>query len=220
MRQNNGNVYLIGITGGIGAGKSELLSYIGEHYKCRICLADEAAHRVKEPGQPAYAGLVKLLGEDVLDPEGRIDRGKMANRIFADQALLQKVNAIIHPAVKEYLARETEEAGREPGTFFFFIEAALLIETGYREVVDELWYIHADREVRERRLQSARGYAGEKIRKIMDQQLSEEVFRRECDFVVDNSGTLQDAYRQIDDRLHRITEAKICLPGTTGGMEG
>ncbi|MBD5460701.1 MAG: dephospho-CoA kinase [Lachnospiraceae bacterium] len=218
MRQNKGNVYLIGVTGGIGAGKSKLLSYIGEHYRCRICLADEAAHKVREPGQPAYAELVKLLGADVLDPEGRIDRGKMADRIFADQALLHNVNAIIHPAVKEYLAREIEDAGREPGTDFFFIEAALLIETGYREIVDELWYIHADREVREKRLQSGRGYTGEKIRRIMEQQLSEEAFRRECDFVVDNSGTLQDAYRQIDDRLRRITEAKICLPGA-GGME-
>lgn len=204
MRQNNGKLYLIGVTGGVGAGKSSLLSYIGEHYRCRICLADEAAHRVKEPGGPAWRGLVDLLGEEVLDGQGRIDRKKMADRIFADQALLQQVNAIVHPAVKAYLARRIEAAAREPETDFFFLEAALLIETGYREVVDELWYIHADRKIREQRLKNDRGYDAEKIGGIMAAQLSEEAFRRECDFVIDNSGDLQDACRQIDGRLQEI----------------
>lgn len=218
MRQNKDRIYLIGVTGGVGAGKSRLLSYIKERYRCRICLADEAAHRVKEPGQPAYAALVKLLGEDVLDALGQIDRRKMADRIFADQALLQQVNAIVHPAVKEYLARQIEAADREPETDFFFIEAALLIETGYGETVDELWYIHADKGIREERLKKDRGYSAEKICGIMAAQLSEEAFRRECDFVIDNSGDLQEACRQIDERLKKIYKSRALR--RPGGRQG
>ena len=81
----------IGITGGIGAGKSEILSYIGKHYRCRIYLADEVAHLVKEPGTDCFLRLTALLGREILTPEGRIDKKKMAEKIFADRELLEKV---------------------------------------------------------------------------------------------------------------------------------
>lgn len=155
-------MHLIGITGGVGAGKSELLSYIRQHYQCRIYLADEVAHAVKEPGQPCYEQLVGLMGREILQEDGRIDRTAMAARIFADRDLLGQVNALVHPAVRKYLEDRIAEAREDEKTELFFIEAALLIEAGYKEVVDELWYIHADDDVRRRRLASARGYSQEK----------------------------------------------------------
>ena len=102
----------IGITGGVGAGKSEILSYIRKHYRCEIYLADEVAHEVKNPGTECYYELIKLLGEDILESDGQIDRGKMAEKIFADETVLQKVNGIIHPAVKRYLLEHLETAGK------------------------------------------------------------------------------------------------------------
>ena len=86
MKQNN-EVRIIGVTGGIGAGKSEILSYIQKHYNCRIYLADEVAHKVKEVGQEAYDPLVNLLGNDVLGSDGSIIKEKMAQKIFADNMI-------------------------------------------------------------------------------------------------------------------------------------
>lgn len=196
---------LIGVTGGVGAGKSEILSYIRKHYKCRIYLADEVAHLVKLKGEDCYYELVKLLGEEVLDECGEIDKAKMASMIFADDVLLERVNQIVHPQVRIYLEKRIEEARESKEIELMFIEAALLIEAGYKEIVDELWYIYADVEVRRRRLVKSRGYSTEKIEQIMESQLTEEIFRRECDFVIDNSGNLEESYKQIRTKLEAFT---------------
>lgn len=192
---------LIGITGGVGAGKTEILQYIRKHYLCEIHLADEVAHKVKEPGQPCYQKLVQLLGEEVLLPDGTIHKAAMAAKIFADSNMLKQVNEIVHPAVMDYILERISQARQEGTVELFFIEAALLIESGYKEVVDEMWYIYASDEVRRERLKKNRGYSEEKITQIMDKQLSEEAFRNACDFVIDNSGVLADSYQQIDTYL-------------------
>lgn len=204
MKQNN-KVHLVGVTGGVGAGKSEVLDYLKKHYKCRICMADEVAHIVKMKGQPCYQKLVEVLGKDVLDADQNIDRNRMAVKIFTNHTLLNKVNEIIHPAVKTYLMEMIECARQEEDLELFFVEAALLIEAGYKEMVDELWYIYASKEARERRLMENRGYSQQKISEIMGKQLPEESFRRESDFVIDNSTTLEAAYRQINNRLEAYT---------------
>ena len=194
----------IGITGGVGAGKSSILTYIREHYPCEIYLADEVAHEVKKPGTACFRELIQILGEDVLNESGDIDKKRMAEKIFADDQLLEKINDIVHPAVKDYLLERLNEA-REKGTVkLFFVEAALLIECGYGELVDEMWYVHAKKSVRRKRLRESRGYSDEKIDQIMKAQLSEEAFRKGSDFVIDNSGSLEDACRAIDERLMKI----------------
>lgn len=195
----------IGITGGVGAGKSEILSYIRKHYRCEIYLADEVAHEVKNPGTECYHELIKLLGEDILESDGQIDRGKMAEKIFADETVLQKVNGIIHPAVKRYLLEHLETAGKRGDVELFFVEAALLIEAGYGELVDEMWYIYATEEVRRERLKLSRGYSDEKVNRILSSQLSDEEFRKNCSFIIDNSGELTDSFKQIDEKLEAYT---------------
>ncbi|MDE6739837.1 MAG: dephospho-CoA kinase, partial [Lachnospiraceae bacterium] len=84
---------------------------------------------------------------------------------------------------------------------YLFIEAALLLENGYKAIVDEMWYIHTDEQVRRDRLRTSRGYSDEKIDSIMQGQLSEEDFLRQCPVVIDNSGTLDSVYKQIDEKL-------------------
>lgn len=196
---------LIGITGGVGAGKSEILAYISKHYKCRIYLADEVAHLIKKKGQHCYDMLVELLGEEILEPGGEIDKKKMAEVIFADDELLEQVNAIIHPQVRIFLEERIKEARQDVDVELLFIEAALLIEAGYKEIVDELWYVYADREVRKKRLQLSRGYSEEKIEQIMSSQLSEDEFRKASDFCIDNSGELEESYKQINKKLEAFT---------------
>ena len=106
MRQNNSvkseHMKVIGITGGVGAGKSEVLAYLERCPGCRVIMADRAAHRLEEPGEACYEPLTALLGTEILDASGRIDRQKMAARIFGDGELLRKVNGIVHPAVRAY----------------------------------------------------------------------------------------------------------------------
>ncbi len=200
---------LIGITGGVGAGKSELLKYIEENYLCRIYLADRVAHEIQMPGQPCYHKLVELLGRQVLSEGGAIDRSVMAAMIFRDKQLLQQVNTLVHPAVQEYLLEKVAEAANDPEVELFFIEAALLIEAGYKDIVDEMWYIYADAGVRRRRLRESRGYSEKKITQIMSSQLSEEIFRESCDLVIDNSGSLEESFCQIDERLKSFTRRAV-----------
>lgn len=192
---------IIGITGGVGSGKTALLSYIRGKYNCRIILADEAAHKVKEPGQVCYDRLVKLLTDEVLAKDGTIDNQKMAARIFASGELLQQVDDIIHPAVRELIQQTIEEERALNRHDFLFIEAALLIEGGYLEILDEIWYIYAGEEIRRERLKVSRGYSEEKMDAIISSQLSEEEFRKHCSVVIDNNDVPERAYEQIDRRL-------------------
>ncbi len=192
---------MIGITGGVGAGKSALLQYIKEKYCCKILMADEIAHKVKEPGQACYEEIVSLLSPEILEEDGTIHRGKMAVKIFGSEELLQKVNNLIHPAVKKMILDEITVAKAEGKLDFLFVEAALLIEDGYLDIVDEMWYIYAREEVRRRRLKESRNYTDEKIDAIMKSQLKEEIFRKYCSIVIDNSEGLLAAFRQIDRKL-------------------
>ena len=100
----------IGITGGIGAGKSIITDYLQERCNCRILQADQLAWELEDKGGPCYARLVSLLGDSVLTEDGHIDKKKMGAMTFPDPALMKKVNAIVHPAVKEAAKKEAEKA--------------------------------------------------------------------------------------------------------------
>jgi dephospho-CoA kinase len=194
----------IGITGGVGCGKTKILDYISENYNCRIITADEVANRLKEPGEACYEPIIKLLGKKILRKDGFIDKKKMAEEIFANDDLLDIVNSIIHPAVKDYILN-AKESEKKAGTYdYLFIEAALLIECGYNEHVDQMWYIYTDESIRIKRLKSSRGYSEEKIKNIMDAQLNEEQFRAGSDFCIDNSGTLEETYMQIKKKMKEL----------------
>jgi len=192
---------VIGITGGVGSGKSAILQAVSKKFNCRVFLADDIANFLKEPGQRCYQPLVELLGPEVLDGRGYLDKKKMADVIFENTDILEKVNRIVHPAVKQYIV-ECIEAERKKGQVdYCFVEAALFIEAGYRDIVDSLWYIYAHENARIQRLYKDRGYTMEKIHSIMQKQLQEEVFRANCDVVINNSTTLEAAMAQIQAEL-------------------
>ena len=197
---------VIGITGGVGCGKSRLLESLQTLCSCRVMLADEAAARLEEPGQKVYEDLVELMetspqvNAPLLMPDGTINRAEMAARMFPHPELREKVNSIVHPAVMEYIVADIDQA-RMQDYDYYFVEAALLIESGYRCVVDEIWYIWCDEPQRRRRLKENRHYSDEKIQAIMDSQLSEAEFRAACDRIIDNSGTPEQAIAQIKQAL-------------------
>lgn len=194
----------IGITGGVGAGKSAILKYLSEHYNCRVMLADEIAHDVMEPGTDCYKKLRNLFsGDDVFLENGQIDRTGMAKVLFTDDKKREALNDIVHPAVKEYVIQQAQEEREKNELDFLVLEAALLIEEHYDAICDELWYIYTSEENRRVRLKETRGYSDEKIDSILKSQLSEEVFRSHCAEVIDNNSTREAAYIQLDEILSR-----------------
>lgn len=195
---------VIGITGGVGAGKSSVLQVLKEHCSCKIVLADDVGNKVKEPGQKCYTKIVELLGEDILKEDLTINKLKMAEKIFADSQVLAKVNAIIHPAVEEYILNEMQAEREKQEIEVFFLEAALLIEAGYLPYLDELWYIYSEKNVRIKRLKESRAYSDEKIQKIMESQLSDEEFKKHADVVLDNSHELEQTFLQIKTECLRL----------------
>ena len=191
---------IIGITGGVGAGKSEVLNFIAGRYDATVVEADQVGYLAMQPGKEAYEPVAELFGPSVVKEDQTLNREKIAQIVFEDRQLLEKLNAIIHPAVKRYIRRAIQME-QEAGTEIFVVEAALLIEDKYDEICDELWYIYADENVRMHRLMKNRGYSVEKIRGILANQLSEEEFESHCDFEIDNSGDFQDTVRQIEQRM-------------------
>lgn len=189
----------IGITGGVGAGKSAILSYLAEKPDTKVMLADEIAHELMEPGMACYQRIQDTFGgEDIFLPEGGLDRGKLAAVIFSDSKKRRRMNDIVHPAVREYV-RQTVKKEREEGKIkLLILEAALLIEEHYDEICDELWYIYTREEVRKQRLMESRGYSPEKVQQIFASQLDETTYRRHCKRVIDNNGGVDETYRQID----------------------
>ena len=193
---------MIGITGGVGSGKSRVLSYIEETFDCVICQADHVAWDLQKPGEKGYLEIVKHFGNGILNEDGTICRPELGKIVFSDEKELEVLNGIMHPAVKEAI-REKISVEAKKGTRLFVLEAALLIEDHYDVICDEMWYIHTDASIRAKRLKETRGYDEERIAGIMANQKSPEEFRSECDAVIDNSGDLAYTYEQIDKQLGR-----------------
>lgn len=194
---------VIGITGGVGAGKSEILKYLKEKHHAMVVEADKVGHLLMEPGGACYYSIVEKFGSSILNGDQTINRGKLAKIVFADAALLEALNKIIHPRVKAHIVSEIAKERAYHRTELFVIEAALLLEDHYDVICDEIWYIDTDMEIRAKRLKETRGYDDEKIAGIMANQKSPEEFRIACQAVIDNSGSLTETFAQIDRQLGR-----------------
>lgn len=191
---------IIGITGGVGSGKSRVLSYMEEQFDAVICQADHVAWELQTPGRKCYIEIVEHFGREILHDDGTIDRKKLGQIVFSNQEELLALNGIMHPAVKEEIRKRICNA-HENGSEYFIIEAALLLEDNYKQICDELWYIYTDESTRRLRLKESRAYSDEKIDAIMASQLSEEIFRKECQILIDNSGDFEDTCYQIDEAM-------------------
>lgn len=192
----------IGITGGVGAGKSAILDYLKNKPDTKVMLADEIAHELMEPGTECYDKLKDEFGtEDIYQKDGSFDRIKLAQVIFSDDIKRKKLNEIVHPAVRKYVIGQAAKERKEGKIKLLVLEAALLIEEHYDEICDELWYIYTSEENRRIRLKKQRNYSDEKIDEIFKSQLTDEEFRKACRVVIDNNGTIEAAAAQIEAAL-------------------
>lgn len=195
----------IGITGGIGSGKSEVCRYLQKKYNACILMADDIGHEVMEPGGCAYDAVKELFGEEYIRPDGYFDRKKIGDRVFREPDLLQKLNEIIHPAVHQTILDRAQEAEKN-GCELCVVEAALLIEADYRDICAEYWYVHVPREIRMQRLLASRDITTEKIDNIIGKQLPEEDFRKACEFELENGSDFAVTQQLVDARIEQLRE--------------
>ena len=194
---------VIGITGGVGAGKSEILKYLKVNHKAKVVEADKVGHMLMEPGGACYYSIVEKFGSSILNGDQTINRAKLSKIVFADASLLEALNKIIHPRVKAHIVSEIAKERAYHRTNLFVVEAALLLEDHYDVICDEIWYIDANMDVRIKRLKETRAYDDEKIAGIMANQKSPEEFQSACQAVIDNSGSLIETFTQIERQLGR-----------------
>ena len=192
----------IGITGGVGAGKSTVLDFLEQEYQAYVMKADEIGHLVMEPGQSCYEPVIALFGKQVIKNDKTIDRRLVSDVVFSHPDMLEKLNHIIHPAVKEYIRRQLA-LKKEEVQRICVVEAALLLEDHYEEFCDTVWYIRTDSEIRIRRLMESRGYTREKSMSIIASQAPEEFFRTHTDYVVTNNTDLEDTWQQIREGIKK-----------------
>ena len=192
----------IGITGGVGAGKSTVLDFLEEKYQAYVMKADEIGHLVMEPGQPCYEPVIGLFGKQVIKNDKTIDRRQVSDVVFSHSGMLEKLNQIIHPAVKQYI-RDRLAVKKQQGQKVCVVEAALLLEDHYQEFCDTIWYIHTDEEIRIQRLMENRGYTREKSASIIASQAPESFFRANADYVVVNNGDFAETRQQIEEGIRK-----------------
>ena len=171
---------MIGITGGVGCGKSTVLNLIKEKFNAFIIMADDVAKDLMKKGKKGYDETIAFFGDEIIDETtGEIDRPKLAS------------------VVKKEIVSMITQAKIDNKYDYIFVEAALLLDDHYNVFCDETWYIYADEDSRRKRLKESRGYSDEKIDGIIKSQLGEEEFKNGCDIVVDNSGNINDTYAQL-----------------------
>ncbi|MCI8466504.1 MAG: dephospho-CoA kinase [Lachnospiraceae bacterium] len=201
---------VIGVTGGVGAGKSMVLEILKETYKARILSADEIGRELMEPGSACFEPVVDLFGTDVIGMDGRLDRGKIAGIVFRNEEALGQLNALIHPAVRReiearlYRWKEEEALGGNIQKRLVVMESAILLEAGYEEICEEVWYVYASKELRMKRLEESRGYSKERCLKVMENQMEETELRKRATVVIENDGSREWTKEQIKRLLvHR-----------------
>ena len=227
MMRNKDEMLILGLTGGIGCGKTAVLTILKEEYDAYIIEADRLAHELMEPGKTVYLGIVDAFGMEVLmdadidisaPAEGNavtdngqstvnrsIDRKKLGDIVFHDKDKLALLNSISHPLVKEEIVRRIEEQ-KDVGKKLFVIEAALLIQDGYKSICDKMCYVYADLDVRISRLCKYRGFTQERAQAVIDSQESEAFYLEACDYKIDNSGSLENTKK---DLKHILDECRI-----------
>lgn len=186
----------IGLTGGIGSGKSTVSSRLAE-LGAFIVDADLVAREIVEPGQTALAELAEAF-DGVLNPDGTLNRAELARQAFATPEATKKLNAITHPRIRAR-TEELFKQGRESGAEVLVYDMPLLIENGEVNKVDHVLVVDAPDELRIERLVQHRGLDEDDARRRIAAQIDRETRLSAADTVLDNSGSLEDLLTQVDD---------------------
>jgi dephospho-CoA kinase len=192
---------VLGLTGGIGSGKSMVARMFAE-LGADVIDADQLAREVVEPGQPALAEIATAFGQDILLPDGRLNRPKLAGIIFADGAARARLNTITHPRIRERM--DAEIAARQSGSGVLIVDIPLLYENDRSGAVETVIVVWVDPETQLRRLHERDGLTLEEARQRIAAQMPLDEKRARADLVIDNSGSREDTGRQVEAIYRRF----------------
>lgn len=184
----------IGLTGSIAAGKSEVTKRL-RTLGAFVIDADEISRELTQKGAPALFRIAEAFGEDMLLPDGALDRAALAKAAFRDKKKLLELNAILHPLILERMRELEKESGRTRVVY----DVPLLIEIGMDKAMDAVWMVDAPEDVRIERLLQRRGLTREQAIERVRAQLCDEEKRRRADVIIPNCGTLDELYGKVDD---------------------
>lgn len=197
----------IGLTGGIASGKSVVASHLIE-LGAVVIDYDKLAREAVRPGSVGLDEVVEAFGEGVLAPDGSLDRAGLGRIVFADDAALARLNAIIHPVVRRLAAEREAAAGAAKAGVVVVHDIPLLIETGQAEAFHMLVVVHAPADVRVRRLIEERGMAPEEARRRIGSQAGDDERFALADVVLDGSRSVTDLRAQVDELWARILQER------------
>ncbi|MYC31461.1 MAG: dephospho-CoA kinase [Chloroflexi bacterium] len=198
---------VIGLTGGIGTGKTEVCRIVRE-LGATLINADQVGHEAYTPHTEAWTEVVAAFGDGILTEKGEIDRRKLGAMVFADASQLERLNRIMHPRMAE-IVRQKLRALDDAGAPVAVVEAAVLFEAGWDSLVDEVWTTESPEDSVVARLQERNGFAPEEIRKRIASQMPTEERAGRADEVINNSGDLKGLENAVRDIWKRKVEGRI-----------
>jgi len=190
---------VIGLTGGIAAGKSTVSEALRDAGAVVID-ADKVGHAAYQPGTETFAALVEAFGQGIVAADGQIDRRALGGIVFADPAQRQRLQDVVWPRMKTMMRGQLDEL-RGQGTEIAVIEAAVLVEADWLDLVDEVWAVQVPEAVAQERLMTRNGFSAEESQSRIRAQLTNEERARHARVVIDNSGSVEDARARVQEAL-------------------
>jgi dephospho-CoA kinase len=181
----------IGLTGGIGSGKSTVAQILGE-FGAPILDADKVAHTTYAPGGPAYDAVIAAFGADIVAPDRTIDRRKLGAIVFGNPEKLNRLTSIVWPATSDGIRRKIAELRASGSKLPIVVEAAILIEANWQPLFDEIWLVRAPREQVLSRIEIQRGAKPSETEARINAQLSDEERTRHASLIIENNGSLEE----------------------------
>jgi dephospho-CoA kinase len=197
-------VKLVGLTGGVGSGKSTVAAMLGE-LGAEVVDADEATHAVYEPGTPGFTALVGEFGEEYVR-DGHIDRRRLGELVFKNADARRRLNAIVHPLVRDWMAARTVEAA-ERGAKVVVQDVPLLFENGLASLFSSVVLVYVPEALQVERLVHGRGVTPERAREMIAAQMPIEEKRHLAHHVIDNSGPIEETRAQVEHFWAHLAEA-------------
>ena len=200
-------MFAIGLTGGIGTGKSEV-SRILQGLGATVINADRVGHEAYKPDFPAWREVVAAFGDGIVQPTGEIDRKRLGAIVFADKEAMAKLNSIMHPRIAEIIQTKMDEL-RQEGTQAVVVEAALLVEAGWEYLVDEVWVTSSPEDMVLERLRLRNGLSDDAIKRRISAQLPPEQRLCHAQAVVRNSGNIGELQQEVESLWSDRVKGKV-----------
>jgi dephospho-CoA kinase len=199
---------IVGLTGGVASGKTAVSQVLREE-GAYIIDADEIARELVQPHKPAWNEIIRAFGEEILQEDRSVDRKELADKIFADPEQRKVLNQILHPRIKEEIARRAREIGQKNPEAIVVIDAPLLVELGMHHKVDRLIVVTSTQTQQMERLKKRDGRSPEEALKLLSSQMPVEEKEKLADFVVRNEGSLEEMKKRAKEVFKELKRGML-----------